>query len=324
MIGTRVAGERVSLSNARIVITGADGQLGRYLRDRIVRVGAMPIGFSRNPSANGDQCVDVTDRDAVHRAVDAARPDAIIHAAAYTDVDGCERDRERADLVNGQGSAIVAAAAVRSGAHMVMVSTDFVFPGDGDAPYSEDARPGPLSVYGASKRAGEVAVHAADPSFAVVRTAWLYGGAGKHFPRTVLTLLQNRDSIDVVDDEVGNPTFAGDLADALVQLVGIGAGGTFHLTNADSASRFDLAREVARVAGLDPERVRPISSAAFLASYPLPARRPADSRLFNTRAASLGITLRPWREAIGAYIPQLAADLGIHPPRDRQQGGHQR
>jgi dTDP-4-dehydrorhamnose reductase len=152
-------------------------------------------------------------------------------------------------------------------------------------------------------------VRASSSGFAIARTAWVYGGAGKHFPRSILNLLANRNTVEVVNDELGNPTFAGDLADALVAVVVRRIPGTLHLTNSGVASRFDLAREVASLAGLDPERVQPTTAAEFLKVYPLPARRPANSALRNTRAAQHAITLPSWQDALAAYIPALANEL---------------
>lgn len=312
--------DRTTLRGARVVVTGADGQLGRFLVPALVAAGARPVGFGHRESPGVDRVVDVTDARAVADALAGVVPDFVVHAAAYTDVDGCERDPARADAVNRDGAANLAAAAAAAGAHLVMVSTDFVFAGDGGAPYPEDAPTDPISVYGRSKRDGELAVLATNPGFAVARTAWLYGGAGKHFPRTILTLLRDRGTVEVVTDEAGSPTFAGDLAGTLVALIAARAAGVFHLANAGRASRFAFARAVAQEAGLDPERVRPTTSAAFLAKYPLPARRPADSTLANRRAAALGIALRPWEEAVAEYVPRLTRELGIRPD-DRQPVG---
>ena len=294
----------------RVVVTGAGGQLGTYLAQALAAAGVTSIGLGHHPSPTVDTVVDIVDEDAVSRAIVEAGPDAVIHAAAMTDVDGCERDPDRADQINHVGSRNVAKAAAKAGAYLVAVSTDFVFPGI-DAPYAEDAPPAPISVYGASKLAGEVAVLDADDRFAIARTAWVYGGAGKHFPRTVLNLLASRPEFEVVEDERGNPTFAGDLAEALVSLVSLQLPGVLHLTNAGSTSRFALAREVAALAALDPGRVRPTTVAAFLEKYPLPARRPADSSLQNERAAAHGITLRPWEDALAAYMPRLVSELQI-------------
>ena len=301
-------GHRGTLQGQRVAITGAGGQLGRYLVDAVARAGGTTIAIGHKPADGIDVALDIGDAAAVQSAITAAQPDVVIHGAAMTDVDGCELDPERADRVNHIGAANVARAARDAHAHLVAVSTDFVFPGT-TPPYREDAEPNPISTYGSSKRDGEAAVLDAHPDFAIARTAWVYGGAGKHFPRSILNLLAARDTVDVVNDELGNPTFAGDLADALVQLAALRMSGITHLTNTGVASRFELARETARLAGLDPERVRPTTAAEFLKAYPLPARRPANSALENTRAAETGVTLRPWQDALAAYIPHLTAEM---------------
>ncbi|MGH2531134.1 MAG: dTDP-4-dehydrorhamnose reductase [Thermomicrobiales bacterium] len=295
----------------RVVVTGAGGQLGSALRRALTISGAAVIGTGARPAVGVDRVVDVTNADDVRRAFAAEQPDAVIHAAAYTDVDGCERDPDRAMAVNADGARHVAEAARAAGAYLIAVSTDFVFPGDGGAPYAEDAPTGPISAYGRGKLAGEQAVLAADLGFAVARTAWLYGGAGKHFPRTVLTVLRDRGGMEVVTDEAGNPTLADDLADALVALLDRRGSGIFHLVNEGRVTRYDFARAVATAAGLAPDLVQPVTTAEFLAKYPLPAKRPADSALKNIRAAALGIRLRPWQEAVAAFVPFLATELGV-------------
>jgi dTDP-4-dehydrorhamnose reductase len=300
-----------SLAGQRVVVTGAAGQLGRFLVPAVRAVGAEVIAFARRSGASIDTVVDLTDQDAVARAMGAAAPDVVIHAAACTDVDGIERDPMRGEFGNARATRHVAEAARRVGAYLLAVGTDMVFAGDGGAPYAEDGTVGPISAYGRSKLAAERVALETDPRFAVARTAWLYGGAGKHFPRTVLTVLRDRGVIDVVDDEYGCPTFAGDLAEALVHVAAVRGAGIFHLVNEGRASRFELARETARLAGIDPDRVRPVSTADFLARYPLPAPRPADSTLVNRRAAALGITLRPWEVALRHYAPTLGAELGL-------------
>jgi dTDP-4-dehydrorhamnose reductase len=303
-----------SLAGSRIVVTGAGGQLGGFLTRRLTQVGAVVTGLGSRPGPDVQYVADIRDREAIRRALAVAGPDAVIHAAAYTDVDGCERDPERAMAVNAEGSAHVAAAATEHGARLIAMSTDFVFPGDGGAPYEEHDKPHPLSVYGTSKLAGEQAVLEAGPDFAVARTAWVWGGPDKHFPRTVLTVLRNRGEMEVVDDEVGCPTHAGDLADALVRLLPIGGSGVYHLAGDGAATRFELAQAVAEAAGIDSANVRPTSSEEFLAKYPLPARRPADSRLANCRAAAMGIQLPPWRRAVRDLVPALAAELTMSRP----------
>ncbi|HEV2527375.1 MAG TPA: dTDP-4-dehydrorhamnose reductase [Thermomicrobiales bacterium] len=299
-----------------VLVTGAAGQLGTELMALLRARGARVVGLGSRPGQGVDIAADITDADAVRQAVDESRPDVIIHGAAWTDVDGCERDPERAERVNGEGAANVAVAAREAGAYCLAVGTDFVFSGAGGAPYAEDAAPDPISHYGASKLTGERAVLAASDTFAVARTAWVWGGAGKHFPRTVLTVLRDRGGMTVVTDERGNPTHAHDLAAGLAELAARRGTGIFHLTNEGPTSRFDLARAVAAQAGFDPDLVQPVTSAEFLAKYPLPARRPADSALANTRAAGLGVILRPWPATVAEFVPGLAADLGIGAAED--------
>jgi dTDP-4-dehydrorhamnose reductase len=304
-------GSGQALQNTRVLITGAGGQLGRYLRPRFERAGATVAGIGSRSVSGVDRVVDIARAAAVEDAISRFRPGIVIHAAAYTDVDGCERDPARAEAVNTDGSKHVAEAARNAGAYLIAVGTDFVFPGDGEAPYAEDALPRPISVYGQSKLAGEQAVLATHASFAVARTAWLYGGAGKHFPRTVLNVVRDRGSMDVVVDEIGCPTFAGDLADGIVGLAAKRGSGIFHLVNEGSTSRFAFAQAVAAAAELDSAAIGATTTAEFLARFPLPAKRPADSTLINRRAAALGISLRPWRDAVQAYVPSLAAELGV-------------
>ena len=304
----------------RVVVTGAGGQLGGALRAAFEAAGAAVVGLGRRPSPGVDQVVDLLDGEVVSRTIVGTGPEVVIHAAAWTDVDGCERDPAQADRVNHLGARRVAEAAHAVGAHLLMIRTDFVFPGGGGAPYAEDAEPRPLSVYGRTKLAGEEATRRVDPSFAGVRTAWLFGGPGTHFPRGVLTRIRDHGRIEVVSDEIGNPTSVADLAQAIMAVTGSRHGGVFHVTNTGAASRYVLAQEVAAAAGLDPATVVSTTKAAFLAAYPLPARRPDNSALANTRAAALGITLRPWQEAVRAYIPRLASELELAPALGRHAG----
>jgi dTDP-4-dehydrorhamnose reductase len=297
------------LTGQRLVVTGAGGQLGRFLVPAARGAGATVIAFGSRAGTGIDIAVDLAERDATTHALRAAAPDLVIHAAACTDVDGVEREPWRGERSNVRATQNVADAAQAAGAYVIAVSTDMVFRGDGGAPYAEAAPTAPVSAYGRSKLIAEHVVLEADSRFAVARTAWLFGGAGKHFPRTVLTVLRDRGQIEVVDDEFGSPTYAGDLAEALVQLAIRRGEGIFHLVNDGRASRFSLARETASLAGMDPERVTPVSTETFLARFPLPARRPADSALRNLRAAALGIRLRDWREAAIEYVPVLAGEL---------------
>lgn len=301
--------EMAATAPERVLVTGAAGQLGGYLLHRLGQCGYAAAGLGHSASPGVDVVADIRDRTQLAKALDRIQPMAILHGAAYTDVDGCERDPALADAVNRTGSEHVATLAAERGIWLIGVSTDFVFSGNGGAPYPEDAPPDPISAYGASKLAGERAILTADPSFAVARTAWVYGGRGKHFPRTVLAMLAKHGKMEVVDDEVGCPTFAGDLAEALVTLLPHLPSGILHLTNEGATSRFTLARRVATEAGQDPGLIAPVSTKAFLAKYPLPARRPANSTLANTRAAAMGVRMPPWDDAVARYVPILAAEL---------------
>jgi dTDP-4-dehydrorhamnose reductase len=294
----------------RVLVTGAGGQLGSYLRPALEHAGHEVVGLGRSAADGVDVVADIGNADELDALMTSFHPDVVIHAAAYTDVDGCETHPERADLVNHVGSRIVAAAARRVRAWMLGVGTDFVFPGDATSPYTEQAEVGPISVYGSSKLNGERATLAADASFAVARTSWVFGGAGKHFPRTVVHMLRDRGSMAVVNDEISTPTFAEDLAEALVALIPHRPAGILHLSNEGAVSRFAFAQAVARNAGFDPEAVTPTTTAEFLEHYPLPARRPAFSALANTRAAALGVRLPRWEDAVERYVPRLAAEVG--------------
>ncbi len=309
------------LAGQRVLVTGAGGQLGRYLVPELRQSGAMVIAFGSRPGPGIDVALDLADDAATIGEISQARPDVVIHAAACTDVDGIEINPSRGERSNVRATRNVAAASRAAGAYLLAVSTDMVFPGDGGAPYAEDAPTNPISAYGRSKLEAEYAVLESHAENAVARTAWLYGGTTKHFPRTVLTVLRDRGGIDVVDDEFGSPTFAGDLAQALMQLAVARGRGVFHLVNAGRASRFDLAREAARQAGFDPALVRPVTTEAFLMRYPLPARRPADNTLRNVRAGALGIDLRDWRDALNAYAPVLASEIGTPSGAERTMGG---
>ena len=251
----------------------------------------------------GSAEVDITDPAAVAAAVEPGS--VVINAAAYTAVDAAETDEERAAAVNGTGPGVLAAVCADKGAHLVHVSTDYVFAGDATEPYRVDAPTGPRTAYGRTKLAGEQAVLAALPSAHVVRTAWVYTGDGNDFVATMRRLERERDTLRVVDDQRGCPTYARDLADALLELAGRAAGvpgGILHATNTGEATWFDLARAVFAEIGADPERVHPCSSDEFVR----PAPRPAYSVLDGGAWAQAGLTpLRPWREALHAA---LAAD----------------
>ena len=280
----------------RVLVTGANGQLGHDVIAACTAAGDEVVAAGRDR-------LDVTDRAMVHGAIASTRPDAVINCAAWTAVDACESDPDRAMLANALSVRWLREASERVGAHLVTVSTDYVFDGTKDMPYTEWDTPAPASMYGRSKLAGE---HEAGPDAAVVRTSWVCGEHGSNMVATVLRLLPERDSLSFVDDQVGHPTFTADLAPALRRLAVDRRSGIHHLTNAGAVSWFEFVREIAALAGRDPEMVRPIATADL--DPPRPAPRPANSVLDNAVWRLAGLTpLRDHREPLAELVEALTA-----------------
>jgi len=223
-------------------------------------------------------------------------PALVIHAAAMTDVDGCERDPDAAFSVNGQGTRNVALACQRAGATLVCISTDYVFDGTKDEPYLESDEPHPINIYGESKLEGERHVQELLRHYYIVRTAWLYGLGGRNFVEKVLQLAEERSELHYVVTEVGSPTYARDLAEGISRLIRHPQYGIYHLTNEGSCSRYEFARKILDLGGRIDFPLYPAES------YPRPAKPPPHAVLANVRAAKLGIRLRPWQEALVAYF----------------------
>ena len=283
------------------LITGAGGMLGQDLLARLN--GESVVALDR-------KALDLTDPDAVLAAVEEHRPDVVVNCAAWTAVDDAESQEEQALRINGDGPRHLAEACAKTGAKLLQVSTDYVFAGDGTSPYAEDAPTAPRSAYGRTKLAGEQAVLAALPEAGyVVRTAWLYGAGGGNFVRTMIKLEGIKDTLDVVDDQRGQPTWTADLADRLVRLgqaalAGTAPAGVYHGTSGGETTWFGFTREIFRLLGADPERVRPTTSEAFVR----PAPRPAYSVLGHDRWRAAGIEpVRDWREALAEAFPALLA-----------------
>ncbi|MBF4461881.1 MULTISPECIES: dTDP-4-dehydrorhamnose reductase [unclassified Rathayibacter] len=270
------------------LITGASGMLGTDLRSAL---GDRPV------TALGRGDLDVTDLDAVRAAV--AGHDAVINCAAYTRVDDAESDEEQARLVNAVGAGNLARATSEIGAALVQVSTDYVFDGSATSPYAEGHPREPISAYGRTKAEGEELVLSLNPERGyIVRTAWLYGAHGGNFAKTMVRLAASHDTLSVVDDQRGQPTWTGDLAARLVDLVDADApAGVYHGTNAGETTWFGFARAVFDKVGLDPDRIRPTDSGAFVR----PAPRPAYSVLGHDGWSRAGLApLRSWQEALDA------------------------
>ncbi|MFE7426599.1 MULTISPECIES: dTDP-4-dehydrorhamnose reductase [unclassified Streptomyces] len=256
------------------------------------------------------KAVDVADPGSVRAAFEEHRPAVVVNCAAWTAVDDAETMEASALLVNGTGPEVLAAACREHGAVLLQVSTDYVFAGDAEKPYAEDDPTGPRSAYGRTKLAGERAVLGTLPDTGyVVRTAWLYGAGSGNFVRTMIRLEGVKDTLDVVDDQRGQPTWTVDLADRLVRLgqaalAGTAPAGVYHGTGGGETTWFGLTREIFRLLGADPERVRPTTSAAFAR----PAPRPAYGVLGHDRWSVAGIEpIRDWREALEAAFPALVA-----------------
>ncbi len=280
----------------RTLIFGAKGQLGREL---------MAVFRDTGEVAGHDLPeVNINNEATLHPLFEAFRPELVINAAAYTDVDGAEDDLETAFLVNEAGARNVADLAAYYDAPIVYYSTDYVFDGGKRAPYTTEDPICPVSVYGKSKAAGEVATRKANPHHFVVRTAWLYGPGGNHFIRKILDAAKKRDSLKVVSDEVGSPTYTRDLAEATRALAQTRAYGIYHAANDGSCSRYEQACEAMRLAGIDTP-VAPCSSAEF----PTKACRPAYSALDASKLAQVtGQRMRPWNEALADYIQRTAGE----------------
>ena len=283
----------------RVLVTGAGGQLGRDL--------VPAFADADEVVAAGHSQLDVADRDAVLLAVLAFRPDIVIHAAAWTAVDACEGDPDRAFRVNALGTRHVAEGCALADAHLLYVSTDYVFDGTSPDPYREWDEPNPRSVYGRSKLAGEREVLAVRSGSTIVRTSWVCGVNGSNMVKTVLRLAKERSELSFVDDQHGCPTFTEDLADMIVRLASARLPGLFHVTNQGPTTWYQFARDIVSSAGHDPEMVRPISTHQL--DPPRPAPRPANSVLDNAALRLQGIPLLPdYHEPLARAVKALESE----------------
>ncbi len=283
------------MAKDRILITGCRGQLGSDLVDHL-RATADVIGVDFDD-------FDITDRQAVNDAWACHRPTIVLHAAAYTDVDGCEDNRLTAMSVNGEGSANVAMACMHHKARLIYYSTDYVFDGAAGHPYAENAATGPRTVYGQSKLAGEQAVAAASEDNIIMRIAWLYGRHGRNFVKTMMRLGKeqlrgDRGTLRVVDDQLGNPTWTTEVARQTEALLKSDISGVVHATSEGVTTWYGFAREIFRLAGMSVDLVPCATS-----EYPRPAQRPSYSALANQRLRQYDLmVMQPWDQALAEFM----------------------
>ncbi|WP_406352221.1 dTDP-4-dehydrorhamnose reductase [Streptomyces sp. NBC_00658] len=287
------------------LVTGAGGMLAQDVLARLADAGVPAVAVARTD-------LDITDPAAVQAVLSEHRPAVVVNCAAWTAVDDAETREDDALRINGDGPRHLAEACRELDAVLLHVSTDYVFPGDAEKPYAEDAPTGPRSAYGRTKLVGEQAVLATLPdSGFVVRTAWLYGAGGGNFVRTMIKLEAVKDTLDVVDDQRGQPTWTVDLAHRLVllgqaALAGTAPAGVYHGTSSGETTWFGFTQEIFRLLGADAARVRPTTSAAFAR----PAPRPAYSVLGHDRWQQAGIEpIRDWSEGLSSAMPVLVAEL---------------
>ena len=275
----------------RVTLFGATGLLGQELVQELK---------GEHLTALSSKDADLRDRARVREVIRDSHPDWILLSAAYTDVDGCESNRDLAFAVNCDGAITVAEAAREAGSRLMFLSTDYVFDGSKGSPYqTTDARK-PINVYGESKARAEEQLLEILPEVCIVRTSWLFGHGGKCFPATILKLASTRSEISVVNDQRGSPTFTRDLASALVQLCRAPARGIVHVTNSGNCTWYEFAREIVRVSEL-PSKVKPVTTAEF----PRPAPRPAYSVLSPDSLHAYNIHMPEWRDALRRYLASV-------------------
>jgi dTDP-4-dehydrorhamnose reductase len=270
-------------TKVRVLITGSSGQLGRELMKALADEELITPTHEK---------IDIRDASIIGKIV-KLEPRIIIHAAGYTDVDECEINKDLAWETNSNGTKHMAKAAAELQATLLYISTDYVFDGTKKEPYLESDRPNPLNIYGKSKLSGENFVQKICPKFFIIRTSWLYSNSGKNFVNTILELAKVKKEIKVVNDQIGSPTYANDLANAIKRFMSIGSYGIYHASGEGECSWYDFALEIIKIAGYD-AKVIPICTSDIAR----PANRPHYSALRNSKLADLSITMRPWKDAL--------------------------
>lgn len=278
----------------RILVTGASGQLGYDVERELERRGIEHLGTSSRE-------LDITDREAVERLMAAYRPDAAIHCAAYTKVDLAEDEPERCWAVNADGTRNMAAACRKTGAKLLYISTDYVFPGTGERSYETGDPTGPVNTYGRSKLAGELAVQSLLEKYFIVRISWVFGKNGNNFVKTMLRLAETKAELSVVCDQIGSPTYTADLAPLLCDMVQTERYGVYHATNEGTCAWSEFAEAIFELAGRQVV-VHPIPTSA----YPTRAARPLNSRMSKERLRDNGFqALLEWKDALARYLKEI-------------------
>jgi dTDP-4-dehydrorhamnose reductase len=280
------------MTPTKILITGAGGMLATALE--------AILSPSFRVTALTEKQLDITDKDAVMKSIREAKPDVLINAAAYTAVDRCEQEQDTANRVNGTAVGYLAQAAQLTGSRVIHISTDYVFDGEKDGPYTEEDTPNPVSVYGISKLMGEQELMKFTDNYIIIRTQWLYGENGRNFVDTIIQLAQQKDELKVVDDQYGSPTYTKDLASVVRWFAEQGEikGRIFNFSNEGIVSWFGFAREIVKLSGIK-TNIIPVDSAGF----PRPARRPHNSALDKTAVKRITkIDIRPWYDALYEYM----------------------
>lgn len=274
----------------KIVVTGADGQLGTDVMLRLADIGANAVGTDISD-------LDITDSEAVESFIAREKPDGVIHCAAFTNVDLAESEREKCRTINEKGTENIAVACEKHGAKLIYTSTDYVFDGKGTEPFEADSPTSPCNFYGEAKLAGEKAASACSRLF-IVRISWVFGGNGKNFVKTMLRLSKERDEIRVVNDQTGSPTYTRDLAVLLCEMISTKKYGVYHATNEGICTWAQFASEIMRLSG-SKTKIIPISSS----EYPSPAVRPANSRLSKRSLDENGFARLPsWQDALERFL----------------------
>ncbi|MDO8886354.1 MAG: dTDP-4-dehydrorhamnose reductase [Candidatus Oleimmundimicrobium sp.] len=288
-------------------MTGAKGMFGSDL----VKVLSLPAclsvdtagrqGSEHDVTGLSHQELDVTNKRDVDICINDNKPDVVIHAAAYTDVDGCESNRELAFLVNAEGTKNVASACRAMDSAMVYISTDYVFDGAKDIPHTEEDKPNPINIYGESKLAGENYVKSILDKYYIVRTSWLFGKNGKNFVETILRLAQEKNELKVVNDQVGSPTYTLDLARAIKALLTKPSFGYYHISNQGSCSWYDFAREILGLSGLNDIKVIPVSTEEIKRLANRPKYSVLNCQKFMDES---GYNLRNWQDGLKDYLAE--------------------